>query len=252
MPQTTLEGHDRGRHDDRDMPDGALVQSLAKTNGSAIETWRATPPASSAPDERQAGYGAVMAIAERLSRIADTATVSFDRYLADVCDGAYGALGQRDGPTLSCTASEHRVPVGPAIVLGLIVEQLVTNALVCGFSDGHRAGRIAVSFRATPDEIELAVEDSGSPAPEKGSRRDRGMLLAHLLVLQLDGALEQDDVMGGTRWTVTVPTAGPAGQPDGSRTHDHAGRGQSRDGVLRMAWRSREPGPELPRMNGSA
>jgi two-component sensor histidine kinase len=79
------------------------------------------------------------------------------------------------------------LPVGPAITLGLIVEQLVGQALNDAYLSG-RAGRIAVSFR----ETSRAFEDSGSGMRPNGRPRDKVLLIARLLVLQLDGTLDME------------------------------------------------------------
>jgi hypothetical protein len=124
-----------------------------------------------APDERSAGFLAVATIAERLSRTAGSVRLAFDDYLRDLCDelaGAFGRLGGR--PTVTCTAADALLPVGPAITLGLIVEQLVGQALNDAYLSG-RAGRIAVSFGETSRAFELTLEDSGGGMRPNGRPR---------------------------------------------------------------------------------
>jgi hypothetical protein len=144
-----------------------------------------------APDERSAGFLAAAKIAERLSRTAGSVRLASDNYLRDRCDELAGAFGRSGGrPTVTCTAADVLLPVGPAITLGLIVEQLVGQALNAYLSG--RAGRIAVSFGQTSRAFELTLEDSGGGMRPNGRPRDKVPLIARLLVLQLDGTLDME------------------------------------------------------------
>jgi two-component sensor histidine kinase len=157
-----------------------------------------------APDERRADFLAVATIAERLSRTAGAACLAFGDYLRDLCAELAATFGRSGGPTLTCTAADMLLPVGPAITLGLIAEGLVGHALSHAFPAGQ-AGRIAVSFGATSRAFELAVEDSGIAVRAEHSRPENGLLVARLLVLQLEGELETGRVIGGTRCVVAIP-----------------------------------------------
>ncbi len=158
-----------------------------------------------ASDERRAGFLAVAAIAERLSRTAGSACLAFDDYLRDLCVDLAAMLGRPGGPTLTCKAASVLLPVGPALTLGLIAEELVNNALVHGFAGG-RGGRIAVRFIAGAEAWRLTVEDSGIVRQAGPSRRGNSLMIARLLLLQLDGTLETESgVIGGTRCVVSIP-----------------------------------------------
>jgi two-component sensor histidine kinase len=158
-----------------------------------------------ASDERRAGFLAVAAIAERLSRTAGSTCLAFDDYLRDLCVDLAAMPSTPGGPTLACTASAVQIPVGAAITLGLIAEELVNNALVHGFPDG-RGGRIAVELTMDTEAWWLTVEDSGIARRAEPSRRGNGLMIARLLLLQLDGTLETESgVIGGTRCVVSIP-----------------------------------------------
>ena len=181
---------------------------LRRPNGHAAE---ASFQLASRPldlDERRAGFMVVTSVAERLARTASTAYVVVGAYLRDLCDGLVGVFGRSGGPTLTCIATDEMLPIGPMITLGLIAEQLVSNALGDSFPAGRRTGRIAMSFTAIPTAVLLTVEDSGMPIRTNGSRRDKGLMIARLLILQLDGGLQTTRLIGGTRCVVTVPRPG--------------------------------------------
>jgi two-component sensor histidine kinase len=96
-----------------------------------------------------------------------------------------------------------------AMSLGLIVNELVTNAMKHAFPHG-RAGRIRVAFEATKAELSLCVEDDGvgfSP----GMRKDAGMGrdLVSGLAGQLGGRLEVASTNRGSSFHLSVPYANP-------------------------------------------
>jgi PAS domain S-box-containing protein len=81
------------------------------------------------------------------------------------------------------------LPVDQAIPCGLIVNELVTNALKHGFPDA-RAGRVSVAIAEFDAGIELSVRDDGIGMPEQGavSKSDGfGLSLVSMLVDQLHG-----------------------------------------------------------------
>lgn len=91
-----------------------------------------------------------------------------------------------------------------AIPLGLIVNELVTNALKHAFPD-DRPGTITVSFRSTADgEGVLGVRDDGAGMgpPRPGSL---GTELVRRLVRQCGGHLHHEALAPGTAVTVRFP-----------------------------------------------
>ncbi len=89
---------------------------------------------------------------------------------------------------------------------GLIVNELVTNALKYAFPDG-RAGTIHVDLKRTSGGIELSVTDDGVGMPG-GYDIDRssglGMMIIKMLSKQLGGSVAFD-TRNGTSFVVTVP-----------------------------------------------
>ncbi|HTG23002.1 MAG TPA: ATP-binding protein, partial [Reyranella sp.] len=97
------------------------------------------------------------------------------------------------------------IPTEQILALGLIANELVTNA------KKHGAGNIKVTFRtAGRGEYELCVLDEGKGlpagfAPNRHSAGGLGMKLVALLVSQLDGRLSAggNPAGRGARFTVT-------------------------------------------------
>lgn len=117
---------------------------------------------------------------------------------------------------LSVMADSSVLPMSRAVPLGLIVNELVGNALKYAFPDDAE-GRIAVALRREPEAFVLTVEDDGigadPAAPPRGS--GLGTRISRALAAQLGGKLHSAPVAPGRarpglRWTVRFP-AGSAG-----------------------------------------
>jgi two-component sensor histidine kinase len=74
--------------------------------------------------------------------------------------------------------------------IGLIVNELVTNALKHAFPDDG-AGTVWVKLRRTPTELTLVVEDDGVGCPEE-AKDGLGSRLTRLLVQQLGGTMTRE------------------------------------------------------------
>ncbi|WP_376100716.1 sensor histidine kinase (plasmid) [Roseomonas sp. CCTCC AB2023176] len=105
--------------------------------------------------------------------------------------------------TLAIHAEAHPLPTERAVYLGLVLNELVTNALKYAFPEG-RPGRIAVSLRCEGETFVLRVEDDGIGLDENGDKdetdtrdeRPRGGLgtrLLHGLAGQLRGSFARSE-----------------------------------------------------------
>ena len=105
------------------------------------------------------------------------------------------------------TLNIEDIPLGitEAIPCGLIINELVSNALKHAFPHG-REGEITIQLqRAGANQIALTVRDNGVGFPEHVDFRKSpslGLTLVRSLVEQLDGAIELDS-REGTAFTVT-------------------------------------------------
>jgi PAS domain S-box-containing protein len=107
---------------------------------------------------------------------------------------------------LKLDVDEANVTVEQAIPCGLILNELITNALKHGRSaDGVH--RLLVEVRGAPDAVVLVVADEGPGLPPDFTARRRsslGMKIVDALVKQL-GATLQVTSTGGTRFSLQVP-----------------------------------------------
>ncbi|MDY3553310.1 PAS domain S-box protein [Gemmata sp. JC717] len=109
--------------------------------------------------------------------------------------------------SLEVRAEPLPLPAETALPVGMLVCELVTNALKYAFPDG-RAGRVRVSLRAAPDgraELEVADDGVGLPAGfVPGTQGGFGWQLIESLTRQL-GAELRVAPPPGTRIDITVP-----------------------------------------------
>lgn len=125
--------------------------------------------------------------------------------LADYLEALCGNLAKRrDSVRIETELARAEMPHDRAVPLGLIVNELVTNALKYAFP-GERRGKIQVEFRSTAEgEGRLSVRDDGigmGPPRPGGS----GMELVRSFVAQIGGRMEREDLQQGTGFSVCFP-----------------------------------------------
>jgi len=130
----------------------------------------------------------------RLARSQETTVVQIEEFFADLCGDLQSSLAGVRPVKVEAHADARLVPEPTAVAVGLIVNELVTNALKHAFPD-NRAGKVAVTFRARESgECTLSVEDDGiGIAPAQASaeaQQGLGQKLVHSLVNQLQGIFE--------------------------------------------------------------
>lgn len=126
-----------------------------------------------------------------------------DEYLHSVTAGLVRSF-YRHGITCHVDAEKVHLDLDRAIPCGLIINELVSNALKHAFPHG-KTGNIVVSLRALADEtVELAVQDDGVGFPD-GKPFDRmttmGMTLVNSLAHQILGSMTLDR-SSGTRFVL--------------------------------------------------
>lgn len=97
------------------------------------------------------------------------------------------------------------LPVEQAIPLGLVLNELLTNALKHAFPPG-RPGRVHVGLANRGGVLELSVQDDGvglAPKPP-GRRESLGLQLVRDLTDQLAADFAQPPVAVGTRFVVAL------------------------------------------------
>jgi PAS domain S-box-containing protein len=128
-------------------------------------------------------------------------TVELRQYFQGLCDSIGASMIDDDGViTLHAEADGSTVAANVATSLGLIVTELVINALKHAFPNHEQAGDIDVDYRAHGDGFVLSVTDNGVgmatgvglPKPGLGTG------IVDALAKQLGGTVEVTDASPGT------------------------------------------------------
>lgn len=130
---------------------------------------------------------------DRLYRSPDLARVDIPSYIEQLADELLQTFQVKSRVIdLKSHIDDVRISINQAIPCGLIVNELLSNAIKYAFPGG-RHGRIEVRFRSLDDRnYELSVRDNGVGLPQ-GFRLDSantmGMVIVDSLVRQLGGRL---------------------------------------------------------------
>ena len=152
----------------------------------------------------------------RLTRRESRATVDVRPFLEDLAADLRQVRIDGQPVSLEVRIEDATVTLDFAAALGLIANELVTNAVKHAFPD-ERPGRIELAFRRDGDAYLLVVADDGvGPTREGGGTGGLGHRLVRDLARQLGGEL-RIEVAGGTRATVRLPVRSvlPNGEASG-------------------------------------
>jgi two-component sensor histidine kinase len=140
---------------------------------------------------------------------ADDRKASLDSaaFFHDLCDDLK-AMARGRPLAIECKADTHQCRMDQAIVLGLIVNELVTNAVKHAFPCG-RAGRVRIGFEALKDQLLLTVEDDGVGIGPPNAMKGQGQDLVRGLLQQVDGKLEVESSNRGRLFRISIPGGGP-------------------------------------------
>ncbi|WP_029009880.1 PAS domain S-box protein [Azospirillum halopraeferens] len=161
-------------------------------------------------EETAARIATIALIHERLYRTEIGADVDAAAYLADLGRDLAQTLGLPPGH-LTVDAVAAHLPADVMAPLGLIVNELVTNAVKYAYA-GQPPGAIRVTLdRAGGGRLRLAVEDDGAGLPEgftiSGSA-GLGMRVLQSLAQQLRADLRIPPTAGGARFEIVLPAGG--------------------------------------------
>jgi PAS domain S-box-containing protein len=146
-------------------------------------------------------------IHERLYKSADLARVDFRDYVESLVTSLFFSY-QRASVASELDVCDARLPLDTAIPCGLIINELVSNALKHAFPD-ERKGTVTISMREDSDgSLHLEVRDDGIGLPEEvdpETGKTLGLNLVSILTKQLQGVLDIER-NGGTVFHVTFMT----------------------------------------------
>ena len=181
----------------------------------------------------------MMVLYDKLYRSQNVREVAMQEYLPELAQEIVRQFPFAERIDLQCTVEDFVIPAGSASPLGIVVNELITNAMKHAFV-GRDRGKIIVEAARTDSGVCVVVADDGvgpppsfevgaprgvkhhvttgghsgpqgADAPEGrsvGVRRGFGKTLIAALARQLDAQVRVEDA-GGTRVTITFPVTFP-------------------------------------------
>jgi two-component sensor histidine kinase len=144
-------------------------------------------------------------IHERLYRSTNVAEINMGEYIRELAVylfQSHNASGR--GIRLQLQADDLCLAINPAVTCGLLLNELISNALKHAFPGG-RSGEIRIAFQAAPDgQLALVVADDGVGFPPGSglyTTESLGLQLVNALTAQLNGTIDLE-CQHGVRFTI--------------------------------------------------
>jgi two-component sensor histidine kinase len=129
--------------------------------------------------------------------------VDMSEYLGELCRSLEDTVRELRPLTVSVKAEPIMLPPEKALPVGLIVNELLTNAFKYAFTD-DRIGHVQVELGRKEGALALSVADDGAGCSE-AKQMGLGTKLVMLLVDQLGGTAEWKQAKPGCKVTATFP-----------------------------------------------
>ncbi|CAO3458982.1 hypothetical protein [Azospirillum largimobile] len=148
---------------------------------------------------------AIARVHNRLYQADQFQTIEFGTYLNELCEDLARASGGESMCDIVVRSEVIDLPIDHAAPLGLIANELITNAVK------HRGGgpaRVTVTFRREGDDLSLTVSDRGPGLPSNfdiRKSRSLGMRLVSSLAGQIRASVDIDTTPQGTTFRIELP-----------------------------------------------
>jgi PAS domain S-box-containing protein len=173
----------------------ALIVSLLSLEAGSIEDEEARAPL----EEAQVRVRSIGLLYEQLYRTRSVGDIELASYLADVARAVVDSPLSHRGIRLETDCESFRVATDRAVSAGLLLYELVANAVKHAFPTGMN-GTIRLGLRVEEGSIRLSLEDDGVGLPEGFDLklgRGLGSLLIVQLAAQLGGVVQAGLGLGG-------------------------------------------------------
>jgi two-component sensor histidine kinase len=154
-----------------------------------------------------ARVAAIAAVHQQLHKSDDVGTVALDQYLVDLCREITAASSSADQAwTLAVDADPLVIRTDLAVPLGLIVNELVTNAIQHS-RPSSRGGRVQIALKTLPDSFSISVSDEGNGPPLHADTQTSGIgaRMIEAFARQIDATITKGRGSAGYGVRVTVP-----------------------------------------------
>jgi two-component sensor histidine kinase len=156
----------------------------------------------------QARIGAIAELYDLISQTSDGQAIALDAYLREIARTmSESLLDSRSGIKIEVEAEALAIDPVRAVPFGLLVNELVTNAIKHAFPDG--TGRVVLGVQHIGDQIELTVADNGVGMKDKYSAQiseRHGSDYVAIFVRQIGGTIAVSRAEGtGTVVRIRLP-----------------------------------------------
>lgn len=149
----------------------------------------------------------VAAVQQHLHSAGHGDLIEIAPYLSKLCGSlAESMIGESRPASLDVVADGGALPSADAVSLGLIVTELVINALKYAFPIPTTSAKVAVRYEMNGTNWELSVSDNGIGKADVAARGGLGTSLVNALAHQLDAQVKAKSGPGGTRVSITHAT----------------------------------------------
>src|SRR5204863_327964 len=142
---------------------------------------------------------AVAQVHRRLYTSHDLKSVLLNQYLEALLEDLRRSAEGNKMSRLTLKAEPIEIDPDRAVAIGIIVNELVMNAVKYAYPDG--AGPIHVELKAAGDNLELAIADDGVGLNVKADPRSTGMgqRIVSAMASKLEASVERDPAHSGTK-----------------------------------------------------
>jgi chemotaxis protein methyltransferase CheR len=152
----------------------------------------------------------VAAVQQHLDVAGRGGPIEIGNYLSKLCETlAQSMIGDSRPISLKVEADAGTVVSHQAVSIGLIVTELVMNALKHAFPGEKKDAAIVVSYRVSDTDWKMTISDNGGGKPDLSASEKKGGLgtsLIKSLAKQLDAGVETVSDSHGTAVTITHAT----------------------------------------------
>ena len=143
----------------------------------------------------------------KLSKSDTVEAVDAATYLDDLCRDLVASVDRNGGGTIALETDIEsvRLPTDRAIPIGLIVNELVTNAVKYAFP-ARAKGTVIVTLKRVPGELRLTVADDGGGFDPRRADSGLGGRLVEGFAQQLGGRVERESGSQGTTVRLILPS----------------------------------------------
>lgn len=155
----------------------------------------------------QDAHHRVMSIAtlQKQLAVSQLGDVPLQHYFSELCESIGASMiADHDRLSLTTTVDDSAVTADVSVSLGLIVTELVINALKHAFPGHAPEGHISVDYRGNGQGWALTVEDDGigMPADHAQSKPGLGTGIVEALAKNLDATISVTDLHPGTKVSI--------------------------------------------------